>query len=358
MKKIIFFSKDLSIGGMEKSLLNLLNELSKYYEITLVLENISGEYIKYLNEKIILKKYNLSNNKVIIIRKIINLLNRIIWKIKYLNRYDFSCNYATYLVWASKLAKISSNNSAYYIHSNYYEAFKHDKEKFINFFSEHQIEKFKNIIFVSNESRDAFLKAIPNVNKTVVINNIIDYKNILSLANKEKIEIDKNKINYLYIGRLDNESKNIKLLLESFLLVFQKNPNIVLTIIGDGSYQKNLIRFIKDNKMEKYVNYLGSKVNPYPYLKASDALILTSNYEGFPVVYLEALVLNKPILTTIITSDNEIDISDYCIHLEKDKNKIAREILKQTKKDVQYDLDFDKINIKRINSLRNIIEEQ
>ena len=52
MKKIMFFSKDLNIGGMEKSLVILLNELVKSYNVTLVLENRTGVLLKKLDKNI------------------------------------------------------------------------------------------------------------------------------------------------------------------------------------------------------------------------------------------------------------------------------------------------------------------
>ena len=52
---------------------------------------------------------------------------------------------------------------------------------------------------------------------------------------------------------------------------------------------------------------MGPKKNPYPYFKECDSVILTSNFEGYPVVYIESLVFNKPIITTDV-SDSKKDI--------------------------------------------------
>ena len=52
---------------------------------------------------------------------------------------------------------------------------------------------------------------------------------------------------------------------------------------------------------------MGPKKNPYPYFKKCDSVILTSNFEGYPVVYIESLVFNKPIITTDV-SDSKKDI--------------------------------------------------
>ena len=67
MKKIIFFSKNLNIGGMEKALVSLLNVLTEYYDITLVLESKTGDLLKYLNGKIKVEEYQLSQNQNILV---------------------------------------------------------------------------------------------------------------------------------------------------------------------------------------------------------------------------------------------------------------------------------------------------
>ena len=66
MKKIIFFSKNLNIGGMEKALTILLNELSKVYNVTLVLEEKKGILLGKLNSNIEVKEYKINQNKNVI----------------------------------------------------------------------------------------------------------------------------------------------------------------------------------------------------------------------------------------------------------------------------------------------------
>ena len=52
--------------------------------------------------------------------------------------------------------------------------------------------------------------------------------------------------------------------------------------------------------LEDNIKFLGKKKNPYPYYKLADAVVLSSDYEGYPVVFLESYILNKPIITKII----------------------------------------------------------
>ena len=91
-------------------------------------------------------------------------------------------------------------------------------------------------------------------------------------------------------------------------------------------------------------------------MKESDCLILTSNYEGFPVVYLEALVLNKQIMTTIPVSCPYIDINDYAIRLDSNIKNITENVLNIKKKKIQYKIDFSNINKSEIEDLKSIIE--
>ena len=64
----------------------------------------------------------------------------------------------------------------------------------------------------------------------------------------------------------------------------------------------------------------------------ADYVILTSDYEGFPVVYLESILLDKNIITTIPTSDDKIEIRDYAYIVPKDEKEMVKEVKKIIKK--------------------------
>ncbi len=358
MKKIIFFSKNLNIGGMEKALVSLLNSLCDDYQITLVLEEKKGSLLKKLKKNIVIKEYHLSKNKIVILRKGLNYLKRIWWFLKYYHKYDFACNYATYSYLGSKLSQIASDNSALYIHSNYYGYFKKDKEAFKEFFNLHGLTNFKHLIFVSKESEEDFLKIYPELKeKCVVINNLIDYENIKKQSLKKvNFKVNRNDKNYLFLGRIDNTSKNFPLLLNSFKEAILKNKDIKLFIIGDGPDRNYILKYIKKNHLKDNIIFLGEKINPYPYLKKCDVLVLTSNYEGFPVVYLEALVLNKDIMTTIRVRDKYLDIKDYAIMFSQDVKDIEDKILSYQKNKKKYQINFKKINADIIKDIKEVIE--
>ena len=64
---------------------------------------------------------------------------------------------------------------------------------------------------------------------------------------------------------------------------------------------------VKSYNLEEQIIFLGRKQNPYPYFKISDCVILASDYEGYPVVFLESMILNKPIITTKVSDYEEIE---------------------------------------------------
>ena len=303
MKKIIFFTKNLKIGGMEKALVTLINNINKSeYKVTLALEKYEGKLCQYISKDIDIIDYNLSINKNILIRKISNFIKRIKFVIKNRNKYDCAINYATYSIWGSTMAKICSQNTILFVHSDYYNVYDGKEEEIRNFFNSIKIEYFKKIIFVSKYPKDNLLKVMPEISSKVeLLGNLIDYKEILKQSEEYKVDFDKNKINLIFLGRLDESSKKISKLIKT-VNNSKELDKFNLYIIGEGPDKKE---YENISKTENII-FVGEYQNPYPYIKAGDYLILTSKYEGFPVVYNEATVLKTGIITTIPVEDEQI----------------------------------------------------
>lgn len=353
MKKIIFFSKNLGIGGMEKALINLLNKLVDTYEITLVLEEKKGEFLPLLSERIIVKEYKLSNNNIVLLRKALNFTKRIIWGIKNKNKYDFSCSYATYSVICSRLALIASKNSSLYVHSDYYNYYNTNEERAKQFFDSLRIDSFKNVIFVSNEAKNNMLKIYPNyVNNFLVINNIFDYS-------KYKKELTNNKNNiFLFLGRLDDSSKKLKRMFDAMKLAKEDNKNYKLWIVGDGPSKEDYYNYVKECDLEDNITFYSSTNDVSKYLNRCNYVILSSDYEGFPVLFLEAIYFEKPIVSTINVSDGMIDISNFGVITEKNSKELKKGMDKIIKSKIDMKFDFNKYNSEILNKIIRIIEEK
>lgn len=355
MKKIIFFSYDLNIGGMEKALVLLLNRLVEEYDVSLVLEHNQGELKAQLDKRVHISEYRVSDCGFVPLRKAINYLHRFLWCRKHQDKYDFSCSYATYSVIGSRLALAASKNNALYIHSDYYEYYKGDATKIKEFFSTLYSEKFRNLLFVSNESKEKLKEILPKISEQgKVISNLVDYERIKELSEMTIGEF-KQGTTFLFVGRLEEESKRLSRLLSAFSIAHSENKNIRLWIVGDGKDYSLCEELIQKYSLQEAVKLFGKKLNPYPYIKMADCMILTSDFEGYPVIYNECMVLQKPIITTIPVSNQYIDTRDYAVLVEKDSNKIAEELLK-FKEDIPCKrIDFDEMNNRRINDLKEIM---
>ena len=156
------------------------------------------------------------------------------------------------------------------------------------------------------------------------------------------------------MGRLDDSSKKLK---RAFNLV-KELKDTELWIIGDGNDRVMYQDYVDELKLNNRVTFFGQKTNPYPYLNKADYVILTSDYEGFPVVYLESLVLNKQIITTINTSDESINIKDYAYIVSKDEKKMLKEVTQILKEDKKKEtIDLDKIYNKRMKKFEEIFND-
>ena len=359
MKKLIFFAKHMEIGGLEKSLLNLLNSLDpKEYSVELVLEELHGPLLEQLGSHISVEEYRLSSCSFVPLRKIINLTKRMLWKLKHHNQYDFSCSYCTYSIIGSRLAQYASPNSCLYVHNDYTTIYPDEKE-FVDFFAQLRTEQFRHVLFVSNESKQSFIKRLPQyADKCDVVNNIVEWKSVRSRA-AEPCPITKapNETLFVFVGRLDEPHKRMSRLLEAFAATRKVRSDIRLLMVGDGPDRKLCEDLIEKLGLSDTVTMAGAQTNPYPYLNVADCLVLSSDYEGFPVVYFEAMILGKDIITTIPVSDERVDVGAYATVADKTVASFTKALAGYAKRD-NIPLDMADLNRKRLEKLCKLMDSQ
>ena len=306
MRKILISSYNLDVGGIETALINLLKAINKKYEITLVLEKKEGIFLKELPENIKLITYTPNANKIIIIRKIINFLKQLKFKLKYKNKFDYSISYATYSYSSAFVAQNTSKNSYLWVHNDYLSFYQNNKELYKNFFEKLKIEKFKKIIFVSQHDKNVFVNEFPSMEeKLIVCNNLIDYKKILNLAEENVTDFEAKPIpTFINLGRHIEHQKCLSRIIEATKKLNKDGLKFRVIFVGEGKDTEGLKQKAQG---EENIYFLGAKKNPYPYLKNSDCLVMSSDYEGYPVVFIESMILGKPIITTDV-SDSKKDI--------------------------------------------------
>ena len=309
-KKIFISSWTLEVGGIETALVNLVNNLSQKYKVTLALEEKRGTFLDKVDSKVEIIEYTPSTNKNIFKRKMQNLSKRIKFIFNYKNKFDAAISFATYSRPASFMARTASKNNTLWIHSNYLVLYKNNIDEIKRFFNSVKYNKFKNIVCISEDAKDAFLHVFPDMeNRTIVINNLVNYKEILEKSH-EKINMYKHyDPTFLSVCRHDEESKKLTRLIEAARILKEEHFKFRILMVGEGKDTELYKKMVEEYNLQSYVIFCGMQKNPYPYFLVADCVILTSEYEGYPVVYIESKVLNKPIITTNV-SDSLLDIEN------------------------------------------------
>ena len=160
-----------------------------------------------------------------------------------------------------------------------------------------QLLKLSNQIVVNSLSfRNEFKKKL-NL-KSTCIYNPLNKKEVLNLS-KKKINFNffkKDTINLISIGRIVKQKDHITILRSVNSL--KNKLKIRLLIMGEGDQISELNNFIKENNLYSTVKIKDRVENPFPYLIKADVFVLSSHYEGLPNVLLEAITLNKFIISS------------------------------------------------------------
>ncbi len=106
---------------------------------------------------------------------------------------------------------------------------------------------------------------------------------------------------FVTVGRLSQE-KNHRRLIDAFARVHSRHPDIRLVILGGGPLELDLAEQISNLGMEPFISLAGQVDNPFAILAQSDCFVLSSDYEGQPMVILEARTLGLPVVTTSFSS--------------------------------------------------------
>lgn len=337
MKKILFMCINMNIGGTEKALLNMVNQIdNNKYEITLVMLEKYGGFLKqipsfikvlYINEykymeafikeppqllakKLIKDKSYIKGFGILINYSISKFSNDLSYYYRYLLRnvklmedeYDLAVAYAgpmdfiTYFI----LNKVKAKRKAQWIH------FDVTKIGFNKKFAEKNYKKFDKIFVVSEEGREKLINLIPDLNNKVeVFFNIMSCNLIENMSKNEKGFNDSfNGVRILTVGRLSRE-KGQDLTINALARLKNDGYNIKWYCIGDGHEKDNYKQIIKNLNIENDYILLGPKLNPYPFMKQCDIYVQPSRHEGYCITLGEARCFDNPIVTTNFTGANE-----------------------------------------------------
>jgi glycosyltransferase involved in cell wall biosynthesis len=290
-KKLVIFMPSIEVGGVEKNLFIISNYLSeKLKKVCLI--TISGKHKKKFNSKIqlIYTKNNTWDSSPKRIKFLICLYFLFLEVIKNRNIIVLCFQGNIYCTLFCKLFKIKiivrSNSSPSGWSQNLIKKILYKK-----------ILNLADKIIVNSLEFKKELKKKFNLNAICIYNPLdcIKIKKLSKIKIKENF-FKKKFINIITIGRFTEQKDHLTLLKSINLL--KNKIKIKLLIIGEGINKNKILKYIKLKKLNRLVKVKNFTNNPYPFIKAADLFILTSKFEGLPNVLLEALTLNKFVISS------------------------------------------------------------
>lgn len=301
-KNILFIIDTMGGGGAEKAFLEIVNRLDRFiFNISILLYTKTGEHLDKLPSHI--KQYSIYHtqpNSLLsrIIRKVRHISKFDIWKAKWILRNQQFDTIVSFMegppamIHAHILNKAQRNIT--WLHTDITK-FTWDK-KYISF--NQKIKFFNNVDLITACGKDIIdnLMLIYNIHTpTIIIPNIVNKEHITHLSIQETIE--KQKFTLCGVGRLI-ECKHWERAIRAIALLKEQAIDCDLWIIGQGPLCSQLKDLTTSLNIDNNVKFLGFKQNPYPYFKAADFSIITSDIEGMPITLIESSILQTPVITT------------------------------------------------------------
>ena len=327
-KKVLFIMGCLENGGGERSLINLLNLFDyEKYDIDLVLFKERGLFFDQLPKNVKLidnldvlhfmyndalkNSFNIKHPYLSFMHIYGTIKSKIVtksgyqkgqyrWK-KFYNKvipelkkeYDIAISYLEGENMYYLVDKVKSKKKIAWIHTQYSKL-----DSNVDF----DLKYFKivdSIVTISDECKKVLIDNFPSQKEKIyVLPNLTDSNMICSLSEKYyPKEFNINTFNFVSIGRLVH-LKGFDLAIEAAKILKDKGLKFTWFVLGSGVLYEKLQNSIIENKLEDFFKLIGSRENPYPYIKNADIIIQPSRYEGKSMVLDESKILCKPIVVT------------------------------------------------------------
>lgn len=328
-QRILFVAHNMDVGGIQTSLVNLLNYIDKHcsdeYEISLfsfgkgallnkIPESVSviaGNRLLRLSAEpffsILKRKHPVDILLRILLMLYVRLRGSEHFYRKQFQKHIPSAEYDIAISYFNDVPHTYFNQGtnlfvSEYVRSKEKLAWIHPDPIRANFDAEYCRRIYRNfdrIVCVSRAVETNFHKLVPEyTNKTEVIYNLIPTREINELAQAAS-PYSGEKFRVVTVGRVDNDSKRM----DGIVRICARLKSEGITqfhwhIVGNGPDLVRNQQLSQDLGVLELISFEGEKVNPFPYIKHADLFALYSAYEGFPMVIGEAQALNTFILTT------------------------------------------------------------
>lgn len=332
MKKILFITEALWIGGIETALINLLNRIDyDKYDVSVLICKAELDLQDRIPSKckvlILDRDKQYSSMKKYRFAKLYHLTEHtdvpslmhkaFMWStpivrfienelyIQYVKKFMHGQKYDTVVIYSDRVAEIACRS----IKADKYLLFYHNALLEKRYHDEIAYKKSSQIIAVSESKASDLQKYRPKyADKIIAIHNLVDLSAIMEKSKEyPDVLFPADTFNLVTCGRLAHQKAIDWAIVACELLLKNGYNDIHWWIVGGGPDEQKLIAMIKDAGIENHFHLLGMKNNPYPYIAGADLYVQPSRYENYSVVILEAMALCKPILATRPAADQQIE---------------------------------------------------
>lgn len=377
MKKVLFYNGSLRMGGIERVLVEVLQNIDRSkMSIDLIIEdgikslNVFEKDIPkdikiyYLKSEELIQKtgFYRKNKKNIFYKFMYNIMMNYegYIKRKNLKKIVKGENYDVVIDFDMGLSKhielIKAEKKIAWVHSsirNWY--LKNKKIKKLG----KRLLKYSKIVTICNEMRKETEKLYPFLKDRIIkIYNPFNFDRILKYSEKK---VEKKYKKYfkqefiISVMRLTENSKDFETLIEAWKKLEKENINIPLYILGEGPDRNMIENKIRDAHQENRIFLLGNMKNPYPWIKKSKMLIHSSKFEGFGLTLVEALILDKKVISSDcpigpreILQEGKIGELYRVGDFEKLVVLIKKNIGKNSNKNIIVKKEIEKYNVEKI----------
>jgi glycosyltransferase involved in cell wall biosynthesis len=314
-QKILFRIGSMRGGGAERVLLNVLHQLDpEKFEVDLLLNIKFGTYLAQIPKHVRLFWINelpKSQNKVLAnIHKLKSIFRekhyfknprQLYQKVLLGHVYDVEVAFSHDLEKEILASPNPKSTKILWIHADVFL----NKKATPNYLA--HVAQHDKIVVVSDYLKADFIKNCPDISpKLSVIYNALDAEQIITQSQEAAPKVFASpKPTFCSIGTLSSIKGHAKLI-EAFAAAHKNGFEGQLMIVGNGPEKAHLEKLIAQHQAQDYIQLMGFQQNPFAYLIQADYYIHSSEEEGFGNVLIEALVLQKPIITTEIRSAAEI----------------------------------------------------
>ncbi len=293
MKHIAIFQRDLQVGGIQRALVNILENLdySRYCVDLYVFDDQPFYALKEHPGLRILSGRAWPYGS----RFVPFALARRLFPLPRFDRdYDVAVDFNSYSQeCAAGALAVKAKKRVMWVHNDMRVKYAEEpKYRLLWHFFKGKFRCFDGFAAVSGGIVEGFrrmtgLRDVP----VTVVPNVVDTAEIFQKAQEAcLLTVDETKYNLCSMGRLVHQ-KGFDLLLEDFAKVHAQRPDMYLTLIGDGPERSALEAQSERLGLRDCVRFTGNLQNPFPLLKQMDGFALESRYEGQGIVLWEAKCL-------------------------------------------------------------------